>query len=113
MNSIIKRFFLAGILALVMSSCIIQNAESENCAIRQVTLAEITEGSSNDIVFTDTNGDSFYINRGLEQGLDLSSLKHKLTGKKVNLHLYKFWFGTSKHISQLEAENSILYTEFD
>lgn len=86
----------------------------EDCIILTRTISEIKEGSTFDIVFKDMQGDRYYINRGLEQGLNLDSLNAKVLNKTVTLHLAKVVGGiTSEHISQLEVDGEILYTEFE
>ena len=79
----------------------------------EVVVSQISEGTSYDIMFTATNGDFYYINRGLEQGLDLEQLQDQLLNKKVNLHLAKTIAGTSNHIAQLAMNSEVIYTEFD
>ena len=97
----------------MFSSCIIQNPKPEDCVTEMVTIVKITEGSSYDIVFHDDGTDYFYINRGLEHGLNLDSLRAKVLNKTVTLHLAKVLGGiTSEHISQLAIGDEILYTEF-
>jgi len=113
MNSITKRFLLISLIVISLSGCIIQNAGPEDCEVVKLKIVKVSEGSNSDIVFTDTKGDNFYINRGLEHGLDLATLKNEVVDKKVNLHLYRFWFSTSPHISQLEVSDKILFTEFN
>ena len=69
-------------------------------------ITKITEGPSYDIVFHDDGTDYFYINRGLEHGLNLDSLNAKVLNKTVTLHLAKIMGGiTSEHISQLVVGN--------
>ena len=69
-------------------------------------ITKITEGPSYDIVFHDDGTDYFYINRGLEYGLNLDSLNAKVLNKTVTLHLAKIMGGiTSEHISQLVVGN--------
>jgi len=99
-----------GIMTLV--SCIIYNPKPEQCAIVYTKIKEVREGTSFDIVLDDTNGDSFYINRGLEQELNLDALKRSVLNKTVRLHLPKFWIGSSEHIAQIEVNNDTLFTEF-
>ena len=71
-------------------------------------------GSSFDIVFYDNGSDFYYINRGLERGLNLDSLNAKVLNKTVTLHLAKILGGiTSEHISQLTVGDEIIFTEFD
>lgn len=99
---------------LMLKSCIIQNTTPEDCVIVDVTITMITEGKSYDIVFHDDGTYFYYINRGLEQGLNLDSLKRKVLNKTVTLHLAKILGGvTSEHISQLAIGDEIIFTEFD
>ncbi len=98
---------------LVLKSCVINNPQPENCEVVEVTIKKITEGSSYDIVFHDTGTDYYYINRGLEQGLNLDSLNAKVLNKTVTLHLPKLLFGTSEHIAQIAIDDEIIFTEFN
>ena len=70
------------------------------------------EGSSNDFVFYDDGTDCYYINRGLEEGLNLDSLNAKVLNKSVTLHLLKLPYGTSEHIAQMRFKNDTIFTEF-
>ena len=98
---------------LVLKSCVINNPQPENCEVVEVTIKKITEGSSYDIVFHDTGTDYYYINRGLELGLNLDSLNAKVLNKTVTLHLPKMLFGTSEHIAQIAIDDEIIFTEFN
>lgn len=107
-----KIAFLMGI-ALVLQSCIIQNPTAEDCITKQVNVVKVTEGGTKDIVLHEANGDFYYINRGLENGLTIEGIQAAVLNKTVTLHLYKFWFGVeSEHISQLEVEDRVLFSEF-
>ena len=99
---------------LLLKSCIIQNPKPEDCEIIEVTITKITEVSSFDIVFHGESTDFYYINRGLERGLNLESLKTKVLNKTVTLHLAKIMGGiTSEHISQITLDNDIIFSEFE
>ncbi len=98
---------------LMLKSCVINNPQPENCEVVEVTIKKITEGSTYDIVFHDTGTDYYYINRGLEQGLNLDSLNAKVLNKTVTLHLPKLLFGTSEHIAQIAIDDEIIFTEFN
>lgn len=99
---------------IIFNSCVINNPTPEDCVVIDVKITRITEGSSHDIVFHDEGTDFYYINRGLEQGLNLDSLKRKVLNKTVTLHLAKVLGGiTSEHISQLAIGDEIIFTEFD
>lgn len=91
----------------------ITNPQPENCEIVGVTIKKITEGPSYDIVFHDDGTDYYYINRGLQQGLNLDSLNAKVLNKTVTLHLPKMLFGESRHIAQMTLGDEIIFTEFD
>ncbi|MDG5490397.1 hypothetical protein [Psychroserpens sp. SPM9] len=96
---------------LTTTSCIIKNPQPEDCVITTATITKITEGPSYDIVFHDDDA-SFYINRGLEYGLNLDTLNAKVLNKTVTLHLPKLFYGTTKHIAQLAIGDEIIFTEF-
>ena len=80
-------------------------------------VTDIYSGASFDIVFKITGSDKkYYINRGLERGLEMDILKAKLLGKKV---LFKYpkhwtpldWNESSMHISKVETKNEIIFNE--
>ena len=98
---------------LMLKSCVINNPQPDNCEVVEVTIKKITEGSTYDIVFHDTGTDYYYINRGLEQGLNLETLNAKVLNKTVTLHLPKLLFGTSEHIAQIAIDDEIIFTEFN
>ncbi|KAA3620963.1 MAG: hypothetical protein DWP94_11355 [Flavobacterium sp.] len=112
MNCTIKKIVLLLLLALLFSSCIIQNPKPEDCDVKEIIVAKIYEGGTLDIVFAEENGDFYYINRGLEQGFTLSEMEEIVLNKKVTLHLAKVITGTSNHIAQLALEEDVIYTEF-
>lgn len=69
----------------------------------------------NDISFTVKGADrSFYINRGMEKGLDCSTLRSKLIDKEVEISYVNLWLypkGGNKHVNRLSLNNQIIYTE--
>lgn len=99
---------------LTLTNCAISNPKPEDCKVRTVTINNVAKGMSNDIVFFSNSGDRFYINRGLEQGLNLDSLNAKVLNKTVTLHLPKLLGGIaiSEHIAQITVSDEILFTEF-
>lgn len=65
------------------------------------------------------NGDdgNFYINRGLEKGIDLKALSSQLTNKEATLYYIKHWSllnfdGKTRHIARIELGDKILYNEW-
>lgn len=101
-------------VSMTCLSCIINNPKPEDCVVQTVKIKKITEGTSYDIVLHDDGTDRYYINRGLEQGINLDSLNAQVLNKTVTLHLAKVLGGiTSEHISQLTVNGDTIYTEFD
>jgi len=110
----ITRFLTTCSFCLLLMSCIINNPKPEECAIISTKITKIIEGTSYDIKFYDHGGDYYYINRGLERGLNLDSLNAQVLNKTVTLHLAKVLGDiTSEHISQLAIEDNIIFTEFN
>ncbi|WP_400076221.1 hypothetical protein [Winogradskyella sp. R77965] len=113
-NAIIIVTFLVFIPLLLFKSCIIQNTKPEDCEIVTSKIIELREGPSFDIGFTGDKGETFYINRGIEAGLNLDSLNAKVLNKTVTLHLAKIMGGvTSRHIAQLALNDEVIYSEFE
>jgi hypothetical protein len=81
-------------------------------------VTDIFATSNYDIFFKITDSDKvYYINRGLERGLHLDTLKAKLLGKKVILKYPKYWTPLDwdddhKHISKVETCDEIIFNEF-
>ncbi len=110
---IVLALFSCLTLFLFVKSCVINDTKPEDCAVITTTITKIEEATSYDIAFYNDEGDLFYINRGLEQGLNLDDLNAAVLNKSVTLHLPKLMFGVSGHIAQLEVDNDTIYTEFD
>jgi len=96
-----------------LSGNIIKDIKPNECAIEIETIIKISESTSNDIIFSDADGDHYYINRGLERGLNLETLSTSVLNKTVTLHLPKLWLGTSEHIAQLKVSDNVIFTEFN
>lgn len=80
-------------------------------------IVDIHKDGVNDIVFRlKDESRSFYINRGLERGLELDYLKEKLLGHEV---VFKYprhwtllnWNNQLCHISKVEFNQEILFNE--
>lgn len=114
-----KVFFVLSLFSLLtvfllVRSCIIENPEPQDTTIITTTITNITEDQSFDIVFHSSDGNKYYINRGLELGLNLETLNTDVLNKTVTLHLANVLGDiASKHISQLAIGNTIIYTEFE
>jgi len=91
---------------------------SENKAISENGIVtEIYTNKGNDIVFILENTNRrFYINRGLENGLELNNLKQKLIGNPIVVKYPKYWTpldwnNSVRHISKVEYNGEILFNE--
>ena len=90
----------------------------EECLVVTGEVEHIFEGGPYDVVFRLRNDPKrYYINRGLENGLDLQVLKNELLGKEVTLTYPDHWTPldpkkTTIHISKVEFGNVIVYSEF-
>lgn len=77
----------------------------------------IFEAGVKDVVFIlEDNKRRFYINRGLENGLELDTLREKLIGKKVIIKYPDYWTPLDwndkvKHLSKLELNGEIIFDE--
>ncbi len=110
---IISAITLSLLGLLLLNSCIISDAQAENCEVTTVHVQSISEGTSYDITLTDSEGASYYINRGLENGLTLHGLNEDILNKTVTLHLAKTLLGTSNHIAQVMVDDTVIYSEFN
>ena len=91
---------------------------SESKAISKIGIVkEIYSNKGNDVIFVMLNTDrKFYINRGLENGLELNNLKEKLIGNSIVMKYPKYWTpldwnNSIRHISKVEFKNEIIFNE--
>ena len=91
---------------------------SENKAISENGIVkDIYTNKGNDIIFIMENTNrNFYINRGLENGLELNNLKQKLIGNPIIIKYPKYWtpldwHNSVRHISKVEYNGEILFNE--
>lgn len=109
-------FFLLCAIAMVIARPVPIVSEDE-ALIQEGIVSDIYEGGVKDIVFKlENNSDIFYINRGLERGLEITLLKERLIGKEVIFKYPKHWTpldwdNSSKHISKVETNNEVIFNE--
>lgn len=89
----------------------------DEALIEKGIVKSISEGGPNDVLFILENNDTrFYINRGLENGLDLNHLKEKLIGQEVVFKYPNYWTPLDwnnkiKHLSKVEFGSEIIFNE--
>lgn len=92
---------------------------AEDCLVAHGKVVKIFEGGVKDVTFR-LEGDqtTYYINRGLEYGLNLESLQNELIGNVVTIRYPKHWTlldpnNRIKHLSILEYNGKELFNEID
>ncbi|MEM7106410.1 MAG: hypothetical protein AAF502_25000 [Bacteroidota bacterium] len=91
----------------------------EKCNVVTGEVTAIYEGGPQDVVFhLKDNPMTLYINRGLEQGLNLETLKEDLVGQSVTIHYPPHWTPLDpnnkfKHISKVTYEGEVVFSEID
>lgn len=78
---------------------------------RSFRVDTIYEGGVKDIVFAQSDGAFYYINRGLEQGYTLEGLRRVLLNKTVTLRVPNVLAGPSAHIEEMRVGDSIIFDE--
>ena len=91
---------------------------SEDKAISESGIVkEIYSNKGNDVIFVMENTERrFYINRGLENGLELNNLKEKLIGNEIVVKYPNYWTpldwnNSVIHISKVEFNDEIVFNE--
>jgi hypothetical protein len=88
-----------------------------DCVSLRGEVADIYESGTRDISFKLKGLDkTFYINRGIENGLELEKLKSDLMHKEIEIKYPKYWtpldpMNSVRHISKLEAGGQTIFTE--
>lgn len=113
MSSIISRLLLVLPISLLFFGFIIQDPKPQACTIKTIQVQKIHESGTKDIVLLDTEGGSYYINRGLERGLQLTCLAKEVVDKSITLHLANVLYGSTAHIAQITVNSQVIYTEFE
>lgn len=86
----------------------------ENCLQVTGKVEAITEGASYDVMIKlKDNPTIYYVNRGLERGLELTNLKKTLEGQELELWHAKTWYLSGGHITQLQVGEEIIYSEWE
>lgn len=93
--------------------------DEKDCLSVKGTVTQMYEGGVKDVVFKLQGLDKeFYVNRGLERGLDLNNLKASLTNKEIVIKYPKYWTpldpgNSTRHISKIECDGKTIFTELN
>ncbi|WP_296310986.1 hypothetical protein [Winogradskyella sp. UBA3174] len=115
-----KIIIIFAILSLVLAALILRPVpivtESKALVVNGI-VSDIYEGGAKDIAFKlKYDNRIYYINRGLERGLEIGDLKQNLVGKEVILKYPKHWTPLDwndkiKHISKVESSGQVFFNE--
>jgi len=101
----------------LLSSMKVPAPTKDNTVTVNGKVEKIYEASEDDVVFILENDERiYYINRGLEKGLNLLELRNKHLGKTLTLtyidhsHLFKP-FVDNRHLAEVKTDISIIYSE--
>ncbi len=121
MKKIVKYFMIVLSLIIVIISILIFRpvpiVSEHNAITEKGIVSEIYSNQGNDIIFIIENKPRrFYINRGLENGLELNNLKAKLIGNPIVVKYPKYWTpldwnNSIRHVSKVEFNDEILFNE--
>jgi len=96
----------------------IKESKPENCKNIRGLVTEVRQAGTRDLVIQlQDSKHEYYINRALERGLVLKTVRYELKDNEVLIDYVKHWtpldiFGTSKHIAQLKLGDRIVYSEY-
>jgi hypothetical protein len=89
----------------------------KDCQVLKGTVTDVYEAGVKDVVLT-LHGQKklYYVNRGLERGLDLTTLKQQLINEEVVIKYPDYWTPLdinqrSIHISKIEHNGKTVFTE--
>jgi chorismate-pyruvate lyase len=113
---------IAGLMAIVIVVLALRPVPipaEKDCLVLKGTVTKIYEGGVKDVVI-ELNGHNqkFYVNRGLQRGLNLQELQSKLTGSEIVLKYPDHWTPLDPgksiiHISKIEHERQTVFTELN
>lgn len=113
--------FVLGILVTFITSLsfrpIPKTSEVESLVIRGL-VTKISENATGDMVIRLRGIDKcFYINRGIESGLKIETLKTRLLHKEVVLKYPEYWTlldptSSTRHVSKIECQGRVIYSEY-
>ncbi|PTX59291.1 hypothetical protein C8N46_110128 [Kordia periserrulae] len=109
---------IALVVFLAYSFTPINTVQSDDCVLISGKIVSIKEGASNNIqIRLENDSHYYYINRGLEKGINLAQLSAKVLNKTVTLYCPNRWTivnpdGIVPHISKMEKGTTVVYSEF-
>lgn len=120
-TTIIIAFSIFGVLLLgaILFLRPVPVPDEKDCLIEKGKVTTVFGGGVNDIVFKLESKDRiYYINRGIESGLNIDELRSKLSGETVTIKYPDYWtpldFNNKiKHISKMTYNDEVIFSEID
>ena len=106
-------FFALGLLAFRP----VPTPGENDCLSLRGLVTEINESGTKDVSFKLQGiNKTFYVNRGLERGLDLDKLRGTLINEEIEIKYPKYWTpldptNSIRHISKIECKGQTIFTE--
>jgi hypothetical protein len=117
-----SRIILIGVIVFGLGTLIFRPVpipDEKDCLALKGTVTEIYEGGIKDVVFKLQGIEKeFYVNRGLERGLDLTQLRAELTNREIVIKYPQYWtpldpLNLGRHISKIECDGRVVFTKVD
>ena len=119
-----KPFILIALVVLLMFSLMllprpVPHVSEEACLVIEGRVVAVEAGGAQDVVLSLAgNNQTFYINRGLETGLELATLQKQLLHQRVEIKYPPYWtpldpFGSISHISKLTLAGEVIFSELE
>ena len=120
MRSVLKILLFFSIIFVILALLILRPVPivpEHRCLEQEGTISYLFEGGINDVNFRIKENDvTYYINRGLENGLNMNDLKSQLMDKKVLIKYPKYWTlldprNKFRHVSKLYHDGNVVFSE--
>ncbi len=116
-----KKFAFGFVVLLFVAAVLVLRpvpmVTEDEAIIEKGIVLHVFEAGVKDVVFVlKDNPRKFYINRGLEAGMNLEDLKDRLIGNEIILKYPKYWTPLDwnnriRHVSKLEFQGEVLFNE--
>ncbi|TPN87546.1 hypothetical protein [Aquimarina algicola] len=109
--------FIAFMAVMIQTFRPVRNVQPEDVIKIEGIVTDIKEAPGYDIAITIKDDvHYYYINRGLQQGLNIENLRNQLIDQKITLYALKRWTIFTRdynmgHVSKLIFNDSIIYNE--
>ncbi|MBN8671516.1 MAG: hypothetical protein J0L80_12570 [Chitinophagales bacterium] len=110
---------LSGIISLFLSAIPEKSNRADTKMLKGKLISITSCCSGSDIIFHIANdgSKSYYINRGIENGLDIKKLEKDLIGKQIIIYYHRHSWNIInyrdqiRHICELRTADKVYYTE--